>query len=69
MMSELFDKVRKAILESGQSPASICKATDVSRSSMSQFLAGDKGLSMDSIDQVLQHLGYRIELKRINRSK
>jgi hypothetical protein len=36
---------------------------------MSQFLAGDKGLSMESIDRVLKHLGYSIELKRISRSK
>lgn len=63
-MSELFDRVREVIMESGQPPASICKATDVSASSMSQFLAGDKGLSMDAIDRVLQHLGYSIELKR-----
>lgn len=67
-MSELFDKVRGLILESGQSPASICQATEVSASSMSQFLAGDKGLSMNSIDRVLKHLGYSIELKRIKGS-
>ena len=68
-MSELFDKVRGLILESSESPASICQATEVSPSSMSQFLAGDKGLSMNSIDRVLKHLGYSIELKRSKGAK
>jgi len=68
-MSELFDKVRNVILNSGESPASICKATEISPSSMSQFLAGDKGLSMNSIDRVLSHLGYSIQLKRTKGAK
>lgn len=63
-MSELFRQVRQLIESTGGSRYSIAKATGVSESSLSQFMAETKGLSNESIEKVLEHLGYEIKIQK-----
>ena len=63
-MSELYRQVRRLIESADESRYSIAKATGVSESSLSQFMAETKGLSHEAIEKVLAHLGYEIQLQK-----
>jgi predicted XRE-type DNA-binding protein len=63
-MSELFRQVRQLIESAEESRYSISKATGVSESSLSQFMAETKGLSHEAIEKVLAHLGYEIKVQK-----
>jgi predicted XRE-type DNA-binding protein len=63
-MSELYRQVRQLIESADESRYSIAKATGVSESSLSQFMAGTKGLSHDAMEKILAHLGYEIKLQK-----
>ena len=63
-MSELFRQVRQLIQSAEESRYSISKATGVSESSLSQFMAESKGLSHEAIEKVLAHLGYEIRIQK-----
>lgn len=63
-MSELYRQVRQLIASADESRYSIAKATGVSESSLSQFMAETKGLSHEAIEKVLAHLGYEIQLQK-----
>ena len=63
-MSELYRQVRRLIESADETRYSISKATGVSESSLSQFMAETKGLSHEAIEKVLAHLGYEIQLQK-----
>ena len=63
-MSELYRQVRRLIESADETRYSIAKATGVSESSLSQFMAETKGLSHEAIEKVLAHLGYEIHLQK-----
>ena len=63
-MSELYRQLRQLIESADESRYSIAKATGVSESSLSQFMAESKGLSHEAIERILTHLGYEIKLQK-----
>jgi len=63
-MSELFRQVRNLIESAEESRYRISKATGVSESSLSQFMAETKGLSHEAIEKILEHLGYEIRVQK-----
>jgi len=63
-MSVLFKQVRQLIEAAEESRYSISRATGVSESSLSQFMAGTKGLSQESIEKIVAHLGYAIKVQK-----
>jgi predicted XRE-type DNA-binding protein len=63
-MSELLRQVRQLIESADESRYSISKATGVSESSLSQFMAETKGLSYEAIEKILAHLGYEIKIQK-----
>jgi predicted XRE-type DNA-binding protein len=63
-MSELFRQVRHVIESAEESRYSISKATGVSESSLSQFMAAKKGLSCDALEKILTQLGYEIKVQK-----
>ena len=63
-MSELYRQVRHLIESADETRYSIAKATGVSESSLSQFMAETKGLSHEAIEKVLAHLGYEIRVQK-----
>jgi plasmid maintenance system antidote protein VapI len=51
------DQIRDAVDSSGMSRYAICKAIGRPESSMSRFMAGKGGLSMDTLDRLAELLG------------
>jgi transcriptional regulator with XRE-family HTH domain len=51
------DQIRKAIDSSGFSRYAICKKIEVDQSTMSRFMNGSGGLSMDVLDRLADFLG------------
>lgn len=68
-MCELLKKIREAIEKSGQSRYAISKATGISQGHLSRLMDGTAGLSIENAELVLNHLGYRIDLKRARKKR
>jgi len=56
----LTEQLRKAINTCGQSRYAIAKATGVGADTLSRFVNGERGLSMEAMDAIGKHLGLRI---------
>jgi transcriptional regulator with XRE-family HTH domain len=52
----LTNQLRQAILASGETSSDICRATKLDPATMSRFLSGERGLSMQALDAIAQHL-------------
>ena len=63
----LTDQLRYAIKRADVTPYRICKDTQIDPASMSRFLSGQTGLSMDHLDAVCRYLG--LELRTTGRPK
>lgn len=58
------DQIRRLIETSGYSRYAICKATGLDNGAMSHFLAGHRGLSLDSLDALAGFLGLEVVRKK-----
>jgi transcriptional regulator with XRE-family HTH domain len=56
----LSDELREAVEQSGLSRYSICQQTGIDQGTMSKFMAGARGLSIESIDTLADLLGLHI---------
>jgi ribosome-binding protein aMBF1 (putative translation factor) len=65
----LSDQVRRAINGSGMSRYALCKEIELSQSTMSRFMAGKGGLSMDMLDRLGLILGLKIVATRAGDKK
>jgi hypothetical protein len=54
------DELRIAIEQCGKSRYRISQETGIGQEVLSRFMAGKKGLSMDSIDRLFENLGLKI---------
>jgi plasmid maintenance system antidote protein VapI len=60
-MRELFSSIlRRAILESGLSRYAISARSGVDQATLSRFIAGKRGLNLDSVDKLVDVLGLEI---------
>jgi transcriptional regulator with XRE-family HTH domain len=57
------DQLRDAVAGSGMSRYAICKAVGLTQSSMSRFMNGKGGLSLDTIDKLADLLGLTVAKK------
>lgn len=57
---KLSDQIRQAIDDCGLSRYAICKATGLDQASMSKFMRGERGLGLDTIDQLADLLNLNI---------
>jgi transcriptional regulator with XRE-family HTH domain len=55
----LGDQLRDAIADSGLSAYELAKRSEVNRSTISRFIAGETGLSLDAADALAEVLGLR----------
>lgn len=54
------DQIRDAVDASGLSRYAICKAIELNQGAMSRFMAGNSGLSMDTLDKLAELLGLSV---------
>ena len=56
----LTEQLRRAVLNCGQSQATICKTTGIEKTALFRFLAGERGVSCEVMDILGKYLGLRI---------
>jgi transcriptional regulator with XRE-family HTH domain len=61
---KLSDEIRDAVNASGMSRYAIAKALGVAESTMSRFMSGKGGLSMEYIDRLAALLGLHIVVRK-----
>jgi plasmid maintenance system antidote protein VapI len=61
---KLSDEIRDAVDASGMSRYAIAKALGVAESTMSRFMSGKGGLSMEYIDRLAALLGLHIVVRK-----
>ena len=54
------DQLRQAIRDSGQKQLGISRATGIDQATLSKFLSGSRGLSVNSIEKLVEHLGLEL---------
>ena len=62
-MSQLVDAIRGAIEASDQTPAAIARGAGVAKSQLSRLLSGERGLSVDTLEQLADYLELRITIE------
>ncbi|MCZ6492671.1 MAG: helix-turn-helix domain-containing protein [Planctomycetota bacterium] len=65
----LSDQVRQAVDDCGMTRYAIWKATGIDQATLSRFVAGERRLSMDSLDRLADLLDLNITTGRRRRSK
>lgn len=63
-MTKLFKQVQELIDGCGESRYAIAKATGISQGQLSSFMAGEKGLGHESLERLLDYLGYEIHVEK-----
>ncbi len=63
---KLSDEIRDAVRASGMSRYAISKALGIAESTMSRFVNGKGGLSMEYVDCLAELLGLHIVIKPTN---
>ena len=54
------DQLRNAVRDCGTTRYALAKQLDISESTLSRFLSGERGLTLDSVDKLADVLGLRI---------
>ena len=65
----LTEQLRQAILTSGKTRYAISKAAGVGQDTLSRFIHGERGLSMEAMDAIGQYLGLELKTRRPARKK
>jgi transcriptional regulator with XRE-family HTH domain len=67
-MSELFtERLRRAIRESGMTRYALWKETGVDQGTLSKFMSGQSGLSLQSVDKLCDALGLTLTAQETKR--
>jgi transcriptional regulator with XRE-family HTH domain len=61
------DQIRQAVAASDLTRYRICKTIGLPESSMSRFMAGRSGLSLDTLDKLAELLGLAVVVRRRRR--
>ncbi len=62
--TKFSDQIRRAVEESGMTRYAISKATGIDQGTLSKFVHGHVGLSMDSLDVLAETLGLEVVSRR-----
>jgi transcriptional regulator with XRE-family HTH domain len=63
LMSRILDEIRKAIKASGKSRYRLSKDTSIPQSQLSRLMTGEKALSIESLEKLINALGLEIVIK------
>lgn len=66
---KLSDQIRQAIEQCGQTRYAIAKTTGIDQSTLSRFVSGERGLPMNTLDRLADHLGLTITMKSRQRRR
>ena len=62
MSEHISERLKRAIRESGMSRYAISQASGVDQATLSKFMSGQRGLTLDSVDKLAGVLGLEIRL-------
>ncbi len=62
--TKFSDQIRKAVEQSGMTRYAIFKATGIDQATLSKFVHGQVGLSMDTLDILADILGLEVVARR-----
>ncbi len=68
-MPPIYDEIRKAIEGSPKSRYQLWQETGISQAQLSGFMAGNKGLSVEALEELAESLGLEITARPSKRSK
>lgn len=68
-MSQILDELKRRIQASGKSRYALSKQTGIEESALSRFMAGTRGLSIDSIEKLAEALDLELSLYKKTRKK
>ena len=61
---KLSDQIRQAVVDSKVSRYQIWKDTGIDQSVLGKFVAGKRGISMETLDVLAEYLGLRVVMDR-----
>jgi transcriptional regulator with XRE-family HTH domain len=64
MSKDFSEQLKRAIRESALSRYALSQATGVDQGTLSKFLAGQRGLSLDSVDKLVDALGMTLTFQK-----
>jgi len=67
MATDILDDVRTLISDCGHTRYAIAKATGIPAQQLHRLMQKDVGLSLASLQRLLEHLGYEIRLQKLGR--
>jgi transcriptional regulator with XRE-family HTH domain len=67
--TNLSDEIRKAVDSCGQTRYVIAKATGIDQSTLSRFMAGERGIPMKTLDTLAYYLDLHIFTGKARRKK
>ncbi|MCA9120999.1 MAG: helix-turn-helix transcriptional regulator [Planctomycetaceae bacterium] len=56
----LAEQIRQAIIDSGITQYRIAKDTGISQPLLTRFVNGDRGISLDTADKLIEYLGLEL---------
>jgi transcriptional regulator with XRE-family HTH domain len=65
----LSDEIRQAMANCGQTRYAISKGTGIAESTLSRFMAGERGLPMKTLDRLADYLDLHVVTRRRRRGK
>lgn len=68
-MSQLLDEIRRAIEASGLTRYQIAKETGIAQSQLSRLVNGERGLSVEAIEQLAHYLDLEIVIRHKRRKE
>jgi hypothetical protein len=62
-MSRLLDEIRRAIMAGDKTRYRLSQETSIPQSQLSRFMTGEKGLSFDAMERLVEALGLEIIIR------
>lgn len=68
-MAGLLDEIRRAVETSGKTRYRIAKESGVSAGQLSRLVNGERGMTVETIERLADHLGLKITIEPKNKTK
>jgi len=68
-MSQILDDIRSAAEASGKTRYRLWKETGIDQGHLSQFMRGNKGMSVENVERMAEALGLEIIIRPLRRKK